>query len=90
MNEDSAAGGSADGLDGARVPFAGLSPKQVLRIVLPSFVVSMALAVVGVVLFVYGYQVIGLVLVVVATVGGLAVRARLVYRAQDRRRSEPS
>lgn len=64
------------------LPGSALSAKRVLRIVLPSFLASTALAVAGVVLFVVGQRTIGLVLVIVGAVGGLAVRARLVYRAQ--------
>ena len=63
-------------------PGAALSPERVLRIVAPSFIASIALAVAGVVLFVSGYRTVGLVLVVAAAVGGLAVRARLVYGAE--------
>lgn len=63
-------------------PGLPLSPKRVLRIVLPSFIVSTVLAVAGVVLFVSGYRTVGLVLVMVAAIGGLVVRGRLVYRAQ--------
>jgi uncharacterized membrane protein YgaE (UPF0421/DUF939 family) len=63
-------------------PVERLSPKRVLRIILPSFVISVVLAVVGVALFVSGYHTVGMVLVIVAAVGGLLVRGRLVYRAQ--------
>ena len=63
-------------------PVVPLSPKRVLRIILPSFIISVVLAVAGVVLFVSGYHTVGMVLVIVAAVGGLVVRGRLVYRAQ--------
>ena len=61
-----------------------LGPGRVLRLVLPSFVVSTLVAAAGVALFFVGQRTIGLFLVVLATVGGLAVRARLVYREQMR------
>lgn len=67
-------------------PVGPLRPGRVLRLVLPSFVVSTALAAAGVALFVVGQRTIGLILVVLATVGGLAVRGRLVYREQMRHR----
>ncbi|MST34880.1 hypothetical protein GHK86_19405 [Acidimicrobiaceae bacterium USS-CC1] len=67
-------------------PRTPLDPKRVMRVILPSFVASMALAAAGLALFVVGQRTIGLILVVVATVGGLAVRTRLVYREQVRQR----
>lgn len=53
-----------------------------LRLVLPAFVVSTVVAAIGVVLVLVGQRTVGLVLVVVAAVGGLLFRARLVMRAE--------
>ncbi len=69
-----------------RPGFTPPRPGQVLRLVLPSFVASGALAVAGLVLALAGHRTVGLVLVAVAAVGGLAMRAVLVYRAQLRNR----
>ena len=66
-----------------------LRPGEVLRLVLPAFVVSTALAVAGIVLVLLGHDVVGLVLVAVAAVGGLFYRARVVWRAQQRPPDRP-
>jgi hypothetical protein len=62
-----------------------LSPREVLRLVLPAFAVSTVLAVIGVVLVLSGQRTIGLVLVVVAAVGGLLYRGRRLAKAQQAR-----
>ena len=64
-------------------PPGPLRPGEVLRLVLPAFAVSTVLAVVGVVLVLVGQRTIGLIVIVVAAVGGLFYRARRLMRAQQ-------
>jgi hypothetical protein len=73
-----------DELDDDRPPLP-LRPGEVLRLILPAFIGSTAVAVVGLVLILTHHRTVGIVLVVIAAVGGLAFRAALVYRAQMRR-----
>jgi hypothetical protein len=62
-----------------------LRPGEVLRLVLPAFVASTVVAAAGVVLVLSGQRTVGFVLVVIAAVGGIFWRARVVLRAQQRR-----
>lgn len=61
-----------------------LRPREVLRLVLPAFAASTVVAATGVALVLVGHRTVGLILVVIAAVGGLFYRARVLLRAQQR------
>jgi hypothetical protein len=56
--------------------------RETLRLILPSFVVSVVLVVIGIVLINDHHRGIGLVLVVIGAAGGFLVRMRLMLRAR--------
>jgi O-antigen/teichoic acid export membrane protein len=60
--------------------------RQVARLVVPVFVASMVVIVIGVLLVVTHHHTLGLVVVVFGAVVGFAVRAWLVIRSQQSRR----
>jgi hypothetical protein len=84
------AGGEGAGAPGGEEPWPQpLRPAVVLRVVLPAFVASTLVALIGVVLVLTGHRTVGLVIIAVGALGGLVVRMRLVTRAQQQRRPPP-
>jgi hypothetical protein len=67
--------------DGGQGPPGG---RETMRMLLPSFVVSAVLVVVGIVLVLAHHRSIGLFLMVLAAAVGFVVRLRLMLRAQRR------
>ncbi len=61
-----------------------------MRVVLPAFAVSTVVAAAGLALVLAGQRTIGVALVAVAALGGMALRTRLVYRAQQQARQPAS
>jgi hypothetical protein len=67
-------------------PRPPLRPRQVFRLVLPVFAASILVMVIGVILVVTHHRTPGIIVFVIGVIGGFAVRARLLFRAQQGRR----
>jgi uncharacterized membrane-anchored protein len=63
-----------------------LSGRDAIRLMLPVFIISALVAIVGLVLFTSHHQTVGLVLIAIGAVGGFAIRARIMFRQQIGRR----
>jgi hypothetical protein len=61
-----------------------MTPRQVLRLLAPTFLASAVLCVVGIVLVVNHHRTLGIALLLVGAGVGMIVRMRLMMRAQRR------